>query len=107
MSIEQNNQENIPMSFEEYEVYVAKLKERLNNIEPDIMKRNDLQTDKAAELKKQYKKVDQYATWHVLAGSSLSPDMPPQFKDFPEQEDSVEGWLDDLEQKLKSEDAKE
>ena len=103
MNMEQNSQENNPMSFEEYAQYVAELKERLAKIDINPIDVWSLINKKADELRQKYgKEMSKYATWHVLAGSTLMSGTTPEFKDFPGA-DSIELWLEKLEEQLKSE----
>jgi hypothetical protein len=105
--MEQNNPENERMSFEDYEQYVDALKSRLQSVPMDQMELWDLINKKADDLREKYKgNQSRYASWHILGGSDLEPSALPECKDFPG-EDSIELWLEELEQKLKSEEEKE
>jgi hypothetical protein len=108
-NIDQNKQENAPSS-KEYEIFRKNLIEQLDALRKgdilsfwreEIKPKMDILMDKFGE-----EEVLKYAAWHALSGSTITPDIPIQFYDFPG-DDSVELWLEELEQKLKSEEEKE
>ena len=91
---ETNNQE--PKTFEEYVEYVNSLKESLQAIDPDIGNIWSLFAGMIKELREKYK-VEEYASWHALVGSSLKEDIIPKHDDFPG-DDSIERQIERLEQ---------
>jgi hypothetical protein len=73
---------------------ISEKTEQLSNEDFDSL--HDKKDKKVEDLRSKYSDPQNYATWHILGGSSVVPSMTyVVFNDFPKP-DSVEDFLDEL-----------